>query len=258
MPDARGLFITGTDTGIGKTLVAAGLAAWLRAQGVNVGVMKPIASGGRRRRVGGRVRWCSDDARVLAQAAGVPVEWPLINPICFRDPLAPFAAAAREGRSMDWRAVETAYASLRQRHRVLIVEGVGGLLVPLTRTATVSDLIRRMRLPCLIVARLGLGTLNHTLLTVEQARRDGLHVAGVVLNASESPHGSRLAERTNPEILRACLSGLRMTGQTDGPVPLLGVLPRVSGRSGAALARWVGGACNARWLQTLRRMGRVD
>ena len=87
----HGLFITGTDTGVGKTLVAAGLAAWLRARGVNVGVMKPVASGGQRREIGGRARWCSEDARVLAEAAGVALDWSLINPICFRDPLAPYA-----------------------------------------------------------------------------------------------------------------------------------------------------------------------
>ena len=230
----RGFFVTGTDTGVGKTLVAAGLAAWLRVHGVNVGVMKPVASGGSRRRVDGRARWCSGDARLLAQAAGVPLEWPLINPICFRDPLAPYAAAKREGRSLEWHRIDAAYAALRHRHELVIVEGVGGLLVPLTRTATVSDLIRRMQLPCLIVARTRLGTLNHTLLTVEQAQRDGLNVLGVVLNASEpssSNPGARLAERTNPDVLRACL-----------PVPLLGVLPHLSQSKASRapeLARWI-------------------
>ena len=246
MRESRGIFITGTDTGVGKTLVAAGLAAWLRAQGVNVGVMKPIASGGRRRIIGGRARWCSEDARLLAQAAGIDLDWPLINPVCFRDPLAPYAAAKRENRALEWRPIDAAYAALCRRHDALIVEGIGGLLVPLTRTATVSDLIRRLRVPCLIVARARLGTLNHTLLTVRQAQRDGLTVAGVVLNASEPPAsdpGARLAARTNPEILRACLS-----------VPLLGVLPHLPRGSRAPdVARWVGRSVDAAWLETLRR-----
>ena len=245
MRDAVGLFITGTDTGVGKTLVAAGLAAWLRARGVNVGVMKPIASGGRRRIVDGHPRWCSDDAGLLAKAAGVTADWSLINPICFRDPLAPYAAAKREGRSLEWRRINAAYAALRRRHEMLIVEGIGGLLVPLTRTATVSDLIRRLKLPCLIVACARLGTLNHTLLTVEQARRDGLTVAGVILNESEPPAsdpGARLAERTNPEVLRACLSA-----------PLLGVLPRLSHSrpSATRLSEWIARHLDPAWLTRL-------
>ena len=204
MEKAAGLFITGTDTGVGKTLIAAGLAAWCRARGIDVGVMKPIATGGR----------VSADAVQLARAAGVVDPPALINPVCFREPLAPFVAAQRAGASIRWSAIRRAFRQLQRRHRFLIVEGIGGLLVPLSRRRTVADLIRLMDLPVLIVARRRLGTLNHTLLTVQEARRQGLRVLGVVLNAADPPtrdRDARLAERTNPPALEQCL-----------PVPLLG------------------------------------
>ncbi len=222
----RGLFITGTDTGVGKTAVTAALAVWYRAQGMDVGVMKPIATGG----------VPSLDARLLAQASGVRDPMALINPVCYREPLAPYAAALRSGRPVNWSAIRTAFRALSTRHAFMLVEGIGGLLVPLSRRRTVVELIHLLKLPCLVVARLRLGTLNHTLLTVRYAQQQGLRVLGVVLNAAEPPSrdaDARLAERTNPRMLQACLS-----------VPLLGVLPYQAAvargaASPAALARWI-------------------
>jgi len=232
----RGLFITGTDTGVGKTLVASALAAWCRLQGIDVGVMKPIATGAR--------RTISSDARMLAQAAGVGDPWPLINPVCYRDPLAPSVAAQRAHRPVRLAAVVRAFQELSQRHELLVVEGIGGLLVPLSRRTTVVEVIRLLDLPLLIVARRRLGTLNHTLLTVEHARRAGLAVAGVVLNAADPPAAdpdARLAERTNPDALRACL-----------PVPLVGNLSRLDGRlSRQRLAGWVEQGMHADFLRRL-------
>lgn len=213
----QGLFITGTDTGVGKTLVAAALAAWCRSQQISVGVMKPIATGGCPGVERGHRRLISPDARCLAQAAGVDDPWASINPICYREPLAPYAAAYRSGQPLRWSAVIRAYQQLTQRYPLVIVEGIGGLLVPLSARRTVADLIRMLNLPVLVVARLQLGTLNHTLLTVQHARTVGLTVMGVVLNADRPAGASadaRLAERTNPEVLTRLL-----------PVPLVGVLP---------------------------------
>ncbi|MBI3087969.1 MAG: dethiobiotin synthase [Candidatus Omnitrophica bacterium] len=210
---ARGLFVTGTDTGVGKTLVTAALAAWCRAHGLDVGVMKPIASGGVRR----EGRWVSLDALVLSKVSGAVDPLPLVNPVCYREPLAPYAAALRSRRPVDWPRAIRAFKALAARHPFVLVEGIGGLLVPLTRRRTVADFIRAMRLPVVVVSRLRLGTLNHTLLTVAQAQGAGLQVRGVILNAVEPPAssaGARLAERTNPAVLRACL-----------PVPVLGTLP---------------------------------
>ena len=214
---ARGLFVTGTDTGVGKTMIACALAAWCRQQGIDVGVMKPIATGGMRLRDRRCWRWVSDDARRLVQAAGVDDPWSLVNPVCFKEPLAPWTASLRSRAPVSLGAVLRAYATLRQHHEVLIVEGIGGLLVPLTARATVADLAEQFRLPVLIVARAGLGTINHTLLSLACAREHGLSLAGVVLNhADEMPRNatSDLAVRTNPAILRRL-------GRVDivGPLP---------------------------------------
>jgi len=248
MSRKRGIFITGTDTGVGKTVVASALAAWCRGQGVNVGVMKPVATGGIARRQHGRTRWVSDDAVRLARAAGVDDPWALINPVCFTEPLAPTTAARRAHQSISLGAVARAFSRLSARRDAMIVEGVGGLLVPLTSTATVADLAARLGLPLLIVARPGLGTINHTLLTVQCARRRGLRILGIVVNYVRPPSGgamARLAERTNPQAMA------RFTG-----VPVVAVLPFGSGRrSSAALARWAGAHFAPRFL---RRLAPVD
>ena len=253
---ARGLFITGTDTGVGKTLVTAGLAAWRRARGLDTGVMKPIATGGvrlpaslRSAQAGRGGRWISPDALVLSQVSGAVDPLPLVNPVCYREPLAPYAAALRSRQPVEWPRAVQAFEALAARHPFVLVEGIGGLLVPLTRRRTVADFIRALRLPVVVVSRLRLGTLNHTLLTVERARQRGLHIAGVVLNEGARPagrksYGASLAARTNPAVLRECL-----------PVPLLGVLPHRRGLSSprcpaSELARWIAGL-GARRLRQL-------
>ena len=191
-----GLFVTGTDTGVGKTDVAAAVARALTASGVRVGVLKPVATGATKSAVGWRV----DDAEKLIEAVGggVPVE--RVAPIVFEEPLAPSVAARRLGAPLDFgavvRAVDEARGWWASRADVLIVEGVGGLLCPLAEGATVADLAVRLDYPLVVVARLGLGTLNHTLLTVEAAKLRSLRVAGLVLNAHEPETGSA-AEATN-------------------------------------------------------------
>ena len=249
MTSPRGMFITGTDTGVGKTVVAAGLAAWCRAHGLDVGVMKPLATGCRPAARNGRLL-LSDDARRLAEASGVEDDERVMNPIRYREPLAPDAAALRTGRPVEWSRMRRAFRMLSARHAFMIVEGIGGLLVPIDRRRTVIDLVQMSCLPLIIVARLRLGTLNHTLLTVQAALRQGVPVAGVILNAAEPPAidaGARLAERTNPDVLRRHLS-----------VPVLGVLPHEAAWrrhrwSSAALAAWMEHGCDPvflRWLLT--------
>lgn len=197
----NGIFITGTDTEIGKTVIAGGLAAWLKQRDVHVGVMKPISSGD------------DADARFLKHAAQVDDALTLINPIRLQYPLAPSVAARIEDRKIDIGAINTAFQELRERHEFLVVEGAGGIAVPIHGDFLVAHLIAHLKLPMLIVARAGLGTLNHTLLTVAFARQANLEVAGIVLNAIP-PKVTGLAEQTNPgEIQRL----------TD--VPVLGVLP---------------------------------
>ena len=204
-----GIFITGTDTEIGKTVVAGGLAAALKAAGVDVGVMKPIASGGIEHK-GGIV---SEDAIFLKGAAQVDDALDLINPICLHHPLAPSVAAEIEGVSVDFRQIDNAFAELCQRHEFIVVEGVGGIAVPICEEMLVADMAQRFQLPLLIVARPNLGTINHTVLTVEFARSYNLEICGIVLNASQE-ESKGLAEKTNPKELA------RLTH-----LPILGTVP---------------------------------
>ena len=213
MHHARVIFVTGTDTGVGKTVIACALAAWCHRRGLDVGVMKPVATGGRW--MAGR--WVSDDAMALVRAAGVDDPWPLVNPVCFKEPLAPWTAARRARATIRLDKIISAFRSLRARHDVVIEEGVVGLLVPLTARLSVGDLAERLRLPMLVVARPGLGTLNHTLLSLRYVRERHLPLAGVVINQAEPlPRDpmARLAARTNPEVLARFAR-----------VPVLGPLP---------------------------------
>ncbi|MBI2950987.1 dethiobiotin synthase, partial [bacterium] len=180
-------------------------AAGLRARGFDVGVMKPVAAGGR------------EDADLLRLASGADDDPDMINPVCLRHPLSPNVAAQLEGVSIDIAGIERAAHHLSQRHDLLVVEGAGGLLVPIRDNFFMADLALRLGLPLLIVARRGLGTINHTLMTMECAKRRGITVAGVVYNdAVRTEEG--IAERTNPEVVE------RLSG-----APCLGVVPFAEG-----------------------------
>jgi dethiobiotin synthetase len=204
----RGLFITGSDTGVGKTTIAAGLARLFRRQGRNVRVCKPVATGATC--IGGR--WVSADTLALAEAVGESGAWQEITPFVFPEPIAPAVAARRAAFSLTLPQLVEAVERQSRADSVLLVEGVGGLLCPLTDDATVADLASILRLPLLVVTRRSLGTLNHTLLTVEAARTRGLALAGVLVNETERPDD--LAAQTNVEELRRRLA-----------VPVLAVVP---------------------------------
>lgn len=209
----RGIFISGTDTGIGKSIVSAALARLLRLKGVSVGVMKPVTSGCEERD-GALV---SLDAELLCWGAGVPFEAECA-PYLAKAPLAPSAAAALEGLSIDPDAILSAYRRLAGRHDFVIVEGAGGLMVPLSGSFLIADLVKALELPLLVVARPNLGTVNHTLLTTFCAAALGLNVSGVVINRYPAVPG--LAEESAPPLLRELC-----------PFPLLGLFPEAAGAS---------------------------
>jgi dethiobiotin synthetase len=175
-----GLFITGTDTGVGKTFVAALIARELQAAGHRVGVYKPIASGCRWE--GGEL--VSEDAELLWQAAGSPGSLERVCPQRFAAPLAPHLAARAEGRTIDAALLRSGLDYWRTRSDLLLVEGVGGLMCPVSETEYVTDLAADLGFPLLIVTRNALGTLNHTLMTVFTAiaYHHPLDVAGLILN----------------------------------------------------------------------------
>jgi dethiobiotin synthetase len=171
---SRGLFITGTDTGVGKTVIACGLARALRQRRVEIGVMKPCETG-----VGPKG---PEDAAALRAAAGVEDTIEEICPQSFALPAAPSVAAQVEGRVVDLERIRVASKALAARHDFLLVEGAGGWLVPIAPGFSMADLAAELGFPVLVVARASLGTINHTLLTLESIERRGLPLAGVVVN----------------------------------------------------------------------------
>jgi dethiobiotin synthetase len=202
----KGIFITGTDTGVGKTYVAAGLATALRLQGVNVGVMKPAETGCAVR----KGRLIPSDALKLMRAAEVSDPLSLVNPCRFRKPLAPSVAAEMERKKIDPERILIAYRELSQRHEFMIVEGAGGIMVPLSGAYLYLDLAAEMKSPVVIVARPSLGTINHTLLTISALKERGLAIAGIVINYSDSRKPG-LSETTSPAVIES-LSEVRILG----------------------------------------------
>ena len=200
----RNVFVTGTDTGVGKTVVSAALGLCAQRQGRSAVVLKPGQTGD--------VGTITGDAEFCQLVLGTHEAIDAISPFRLRDPLAPAVAAAREGVRLDPSAVRRAFDELAGRYDTVIVEGAGGLLVPFSDGVSMADLAALLDLPVLVVARPGLGTLNHILLTLEAAHRRGLTVIGVVI--SGFPDHPRLDALTNPAALA------RLT-----PVPLLGVIP---------------------------------
>ena len=179
---SRGIFITGTDTGVGKTEIACAIVRLLRARGVDVGVMKPVASGCGV--MGGRV--LSVDTLRLVAAAQVEDTPEQVTPVAYQAPLAPAAAARLENVPFDPERISAGYRRIAERHEFVLVEGIGGVLVPLDETTLLVDLIGLLDLPVLIVARAGLGTINHTLLSVRECVRQGVEVRGVIFSQTAS------------------------------------------------------------------------
>jgi dethiobiotin synthetase len=204
-----GLFVTGTDTGVGKTVVAGAIAQWFARRGSSVAVCKPIATGCERRREG----LVSEDAEFLASAADARHPLDQVCPQRFIEPLAPAVAAEREGREVDWGIIDRAIQQMCVGSGVMIVEGVGGVMVPLDRKATVLHLAAWLGLPAVVVARPNLGTINHTLLTVAALRSAGVDVAGVVINRYPAENAT-VAEETNPQAI-----------ERWGGVPVLCIVP---------------------------------
>jgi len=197
---SRGLFISGTDTGVGKTYVAALIARSLHAAGHRVGVYKPAASGCRRR--GDEL--VSDDALALWEAAGCPATLDEVCPQRFEAPLAPHLAARAEGRRIDGEQLRDGIEPWRKASDVIVVEGSGGLMSPLGDEDYVADLALDLGFPLLVVAPNTLGVINQTLQTLITAAtfRDGLLLAGVVLNQPVAPPDdpSRASNRRELEI----------------------------------------------------------
>lgn len=206
----HGIFITGTDTGVGKTLITAALALHLKKRGLTVGVMKPIETG-----ISPSREARSDAARLRSI---IDSDEPLgaIRPYAFELPVAPLTAAQQEGQTINLETIKKVYRLLSNRYDAMVVEGVGGVRVPITPKIGVTDLIRTLRLPVVVVGRSGLGGINHALLTVEALQRQKIRIIALVLNRTHPVRSAiaHIQERSTLEILR------KQSG-----VPVLGPLP---------------------------------
>jgi dethiobiotin synthetase len=203
----RGVFITATDTGVGKTLVASALVMRLRQQGIDVGVMKPIETG-----VSRSPKPLSDGAR-LRNAAGSCDPIADVSPYVFRLPVAPLSAARAEGTTVWVTTIMRAFHALRQKHAFVVVEGVGGIYVPITQSLNVSDLTYRMKLSAIVVGQSGLGGINHALLTLQALRRRKITIVALVLNQPRPVRtkAARMQEQSTVSLLRR-LAGVPVIG----------------------------------------------
>ena len=203
----NGFFVTGTDTDVGKTIISSGLAAVLKEKKIDVGVFKPLLSGIARENP-------ASDTSLLKQLSQTSLSYEEITPFEFKEPLAPYVAGKLEGKNVGIEDVLSHWEKIREKHEFFIVEGAGGISVPLGERFLVSDLIKALQLPIVIVARPNLGTFNHIFLTVQYAKSLGLSIAGIVINGINDDPG--LAEKTNPDLIEE-LCG----------VPILGITPKL-------------------------------
>lgn len=204
----KGFFVTGTDTGVGKTVIACGLAAAFIENGMDVGVFKPLLSGISRSHP-------QSDTSLLLQMSQSSLSHKEITPFEFAQPLAPSVAGRLEGKTVGLEEVVNHWEGIKGKHEYFIVEGAGGIAVPLGDRFLVSHLIKALQLPIVIVARPNLGTINHTFLTVQYAKSMGIEVAGIVINGlSDQPD---LAEKTNPNVIADVCN-----------VPILGITPKLN------------------------------
>jgi len=209
LPKTKGLFITGTDTGVGKTLIAGAIARSLTDKGLKVGVFKPIATGCHRDWEG----LVSYDTEFLAFCANSELSLATITPVGYTTPAAPIVSAALERTPIDFGRIAAAYQDICRDSGFVIVEGIGGVRVPLTEKIDLLDLAGEFDLPTVVVTKARLGTINHTLMTIDCLRAAGLKIAGVVINGYDARQ-STAAEETAEQIIAQC-----------GVVNILSVVP---------------------------------
>ncbi|RZB32834.1 MAG: dethiobiotin synthetase [Candidatus Argoarchaeum ethanivorans] len=181
-----GVFVTGTGTDVGKTVVATAIVKSLVAEGIDVGVMKPVETGG------------GDDAQKLQHAASSTDSIDLVCPYRLKHALAPMIAAELENTTLNIQKIIDCYNRLSSHHEVVVVEGAGGVAVPITQELLISDLIAMLHIPSIVVGRAGLGTINHTVLTVEHLQHKNIRVIAIVLDGSKGDE----AEIDNPRVIQ--------------------------------------------------------
>lgn len=173
----KSLFITGTDTDVGKTYVTAGLAVTLRKMGVDVGIMKPFAAG-----IPQKKGFKSEDVEILSRAARVQDSENLMNPQFFKTPASPFTASKDLKVKVRIDSVFSKFKKLSKSHSMLLVEGMGGIMTPILKNYFIADMIKKMKIPTVIVTRTKIGTVNHTIMTCKMCEKYKIPVKGIIIN----------------------------------------------------------------------------
>jgi len=212
------LFITGTDTDVGKTYVAAGLAVTLRKMGIDVGIMKPFAAGTPQKK-----GFKSEDVEILSRAAQVSDPEELMNPQFFKMAASPYTASKNLKVKVRVNSVLSNFKKLSKLHSMLLVEGMGGIMTPILKNYFVTDLIKEMKLPAIIVTRTRIGTVNHTIMTCKMCEKYKIPIKGIIINNFDSG-GYQVKDLTRD------LQSL--TG-----IPVLGTIPYIENLSDDSLYR---------------------
>jgi dethiobiotin synthetase len=214
----KSLFITGTDTDVGKTYITAGLAVTFRKMGIDVGVMKPFAAGTAQKK-----GFKSEDIEILSNAAQVTDPENLVNPQFFPIPASPYTAWKNLKIKPKINSVLSSFKSLSKIHSMILVEGMGGIMTPILKNYFVTDLIKDMKIPAILVTRTKVGTVNHTMMTVKMCEKYKIPIKGIIINDFDSD-GYKTKELTRD-----------LTSLTG--VPILGSIPFINDLSDASLYR---------------------
>ena len=214
----KSLFITGTDTDVGKTYITAGLAVVIRKMGIDVGVMKPFAAGTAQKK-----GYKSEDIKILSKAAQACDPEKLVNPQFFPIPASPYTAWKNLKIKPKINSVLSSFKSLSKIHSMMLVEGMGGIMTPILKNYFVTDLIKDMKIPAVLVTRTKIGTVNHTIMTVKMCEKYKIPIKGIIINDFDSD-GYKIKELTR--------DFKSLTG-----VPILGSIPFINDLSNASLYR---------------------
>jgi len=214
----KSLFITGTDTDVGKTYITAGLAVTLRKMGVDVGIMKPFAAG-----IPQKKGFKSEDVEILANAAQVNDSESLLNPQYFPIPASPYTAWKNLKIKPKIDSILSSFKNLSKKHSMMLVEGMGGIMTPILKDYFVTDLIKNMKIPAILVTRTKIGTINHTIMTVKMCEKYKIPIKGIIINNFDS-------DGYKPKELTRDLKSLTK-------VPVLGTIPFINDLSNDSLYR---------------------
>ena len=193
----KAFFITATDTGTGKTFIAAGLGFAAQLKGLKVGVSKPISCGG------------IEDAEFFKNKLKLKDRIDDINPIKFKQPLSPYAAMKTEKKKIDITGIKRSINDLRKTCNIVLVEGLGGAMAPVKKNYYVADMIKTLQMPCVVISRAGLGTINHTLMTIDELKNRKIKIAGIIMNGFDY---KEISQRSNAQVIEE-LSGIKVIGK---------------------------------------------